>query len=287
MIAIESFGKMPRPKGGCMKVVAQILFILLLAPGCALAQLQDETVFKDPASSFEVDVLVYKPYGWVKDVGRTVVIYPPTGGVTRLERSYAKQFAKRGATAIVLTNWTGLSESTLELSIHQTLHERAMKAFEVTMLNIPDTHSISVLGTSVGGIFTSLIAAMFDRPDRYLIIGAGAPVAEVISQSDQSDLAKARDQRYEKYGFSTEAEYAEELSKVFNLEPTEMSKPAEGVRLGAFVLTEDTTVPTHHQYKLAEHWQAQVWEIEASHVWGIFRAWWSYSDEIADFLIED
>ena len=66
---------------------------------------------------FEVAYYEYAPED-EQSVVRTVVIFPPTGGITFLDKSYARKIKKRGARAIVLSHWTGKSEESLDLRLH-------------------------------------------------------------------------------------------------------------------------------------------------------------------------
>lgn len=261
-----------------------ILIVAFFATGACASTVKSDTVYKD--GSFEVEVEKYSPRG-KNLLNRTVVIFPPTGGVNRIDRSYARQFAKAGAEAIVIVGYTGQSEKSLELSIHQRLHERAIRAYGVVEKNIPEDQKISVIGTSVGGLFASIVASQYERPDTVLVIAGGAPIPEIIAHSDEKALAKARKQRMKKFGFKDKQEYANAIREVFTLDPLNWANGFQDKRLGLVILNEDTTVHTKYQRRLLEHWKTpHVLERDNSHFWGIVYTWTYNSDKIVRFVTE-
>jgi pimeloyl-ACP methyl ester carboxylesterase len=218
---------------------------------------------------------------------RTVVIFPPTGGANRIDRSYAKQVFERGENAIIVTGWTGHDEERLDLEIHPVLHERALKAFQVVLSRIPPEQKVSVLGTSVGGLFAAIIASEFDRPERVLVIAGGAPIPQIVANSDEKTLSRVREQRFEKYGFKNRDEYANALAQKFSLDPLDLSQGFQSKKLGLIIMTEDTTVPTEYQLRLKDHWpNSSVLKVENDHFWGIVNTWWYHSDWVLDFLLK-
>lgn len=266
-----------------MKSIA-VLFIAFFTSAACASTVKSETIYKD--GDFQVEVEKYSPRK-SGSLDRTVVIFPPTGGVNRIDRSYARQFAKAGAEAIIIVGYTGQSEKSLELSIHQRLHERAIKAYGVVESNIPEGNKISVLGTSVGGLFASIVASQYSRPDTVLVIAGGAPIPEIIAHSDEEALAKAREQRMKKFGFKDKQEYADAIKEVFTLDPLNWANGFQEKRLGLVILNEDTTVHTRYQRRLLEHWKTpHVLERDNSHFWGIVYTWTYNSDKVVRFVTE-
>jgi hypothetical protein len=275
--------------GGLMSLqhrLRWIFLIFILNTICCVSANSKEIWSTLQTNDFQVEVEVWQQ---PDEVGatRTVVIFPPTGGVNRIDRSYANQIFERGQNAIVIKGWTGQDEKSIDLEIHQRLHERALRAFSVVLEKIPQDQNVSVVGTSVGGIFASIIASQFDRPDRVLVITAGAPIPEVIAESDEEGLANLRSTRFKKFGFQNNQEYAGAIEKVFHLDPLKLSGDFKGKKLGVVLATEDTTVPTRHQQNLIDFWQTpEVLTVETDHFWGIVRTWWNHSDWVVNFLIQ-
>lgn len=243
------------------------------------------SIVSDGSQDLKVWYQVYRP-SEEKALNRTVIIFPPTGGVTYLERSYASALVKKGATVKVLQKWSGMDESSVELELHQRLHEKAMQAVEQVISSCPETHKISLMGTSVGGIFAAVAASKFQRIDRVLSVAGGSPIPELIVHSDYKTIKELREKRFEKFGFENKAEYLRELNSRFKLNPHTMPHRFMDKKLGQVILLRDKSVPTLSQKKLQQLWEPTFLRtIDAGHFFGIVKAWWFFSDEIVSFLV--
>ncbi len=222
---------------------------------------------------------------------RCVLILPPTGGANFIDKSYARGLSRRGAAVKILLRWAGQDEKSLELSLHQVLHERALRAIELTMESVPEAQQISLMGTSVGALFVAISASQYARPDRLLAIAGGVPIPEVIANSDHESMVKLRKDRFKKFGFNDRAEYESAIHEDFLLDPIDLEKDLVGKnlrskKLGLIYFTDDETVPTKTQLQLLQLWQPQFKvALRAGHVWGIIKTWWSYQEDINDFLL--
>lgn len=68
---------------------------------------------------------------------RTVVILPPTRGVTPIERSYAKKLSKKGFDVLILKDWNKRELDPLDLGVHQIYNQSAIDAFGLLTQDIP------------------------------------------------------------------------------------------------------------------------------------------------------
>lgn len=260
-----------------------ILFCSVNVIGCSHLKRAEKLSISH--EKFQVQTMVYKPN---KPRNKTVIIIPPTGGVNYIDRSYAKQLQKKGAEVIIVTSWSGDQENKTDLELHQRLHSRAMKAIGLVLQTIPTDQTISILGASLGGIYTSVAVELFDRIDKAFVIAAGVPIPEVIAVSTNSEMKELRNKRKKTMNFKTSKEYANAIHAVFNLDPLDLPNKHGDKKLGMIVLLKDKSVPTTNQLKLKEHWKPSYYkELNKSHFWGIVKTWWSYSDEVTDFLIKN
>ncbi len=258
------------------------LFLVSISFGCSHLKRFDK--FSITEKNFHVQTMVYKPN---EPNQNTVIIIPPTGGVNYIDKSYAKQLQKKGAQVIIVTSWTGDQESNVDLKLHQRLHARAMKAIGLVLETIPSDQTVSILGASLGGIYTSVAVEVFDRIDKAFVIAAGVPIPDVISVSNNSGMEELRKKRKKQMNFKTSKEYADAIHSVFELDPLDLPTKHENKKLGMIVLLDDKSVPTVNQIKLKEHWKPVYYkEFHLSHFWGIVKTWWSYSDEVTDFLVK-
>ena len=250
---------------------------------------------EDP--NFQVRYQEYAPKGEAKSF--RAVIFPPTGGATTLERSYAKKLAAKGIPTVIIEDWSGFDEMATDAELHDRHIGRAKKAFTTLSEKLPGPYRL--LGTSLGGMYVAAIAAENESVEAWATIASGAPFSFVLSRSDQSGPKGVREERKPLWKFETEDEYEAMLGSAISQDilpprlpviaaPGAEGAPSAGVkwnqkRILVVVCTEDTTVPTESQELFwKELPNAKRIDITAGHVWGIIRAYWSHGDEIVDFL---
>jgi len=222
-----------------------------------------------------------------KSINRTVIIFPPTGGVTYLEKSYAKNLCKKGANVKVLNGWSGQNRKTLDLTLHQDLHSKAMKAFSMVLDTIGEKQTISVMGTSLGGLYSSVAANKFDRINNIVVVAAGTPIPEVIAHSEHESMKTLRNKRYKQSPYNSRDEYAKAISDVFFLDPQDLPPKYKDKKLAMVILKDDLAVPTKYQQNLKNYWLPEkTIYLDSNHIWGIIKTWLFHSDELVDFLIK-
>lgn len=237
-------------------------------------------------NGFDVDIVRYRPGS---ESGRAIVIMPPTGGTTFLESRYASLFCDAGFGVYVVEGWTGMSETSLDLSIHHRLFGRAQRAIERILETAPESF-IGLMGTSVGGLHAATAVGHLPRVSAAFVIAAGAPVADILAYTDQKALRSVRERRMREFGFDDQQAYRDALSAVFDWEPLSYLEDAREKPLGVVVVQGDETVPTTFQEQLREAWQPTTdftvsgfpW---AAHMVGIVQAWWLHADDIRDFFV--
>jgi hypothetical protein len=237
-------------------------------------------------AGFAVQVERYSPAG---GSDRAVVILPPTGGATFLESRYARQFCRAGFDVFAVSRWSGMSDSSLDVSIHSTLFGRAQRAIGL-LADRMDASFIGLLGTSVGGLHAATALGHVESVSAAFVIAAGAPVTEIIARTDQEGLRRLRERRMQHFGFESVEDYGEALAATFEWEPLDFLDAARSKPRGMILVEGDDTVPTAYQRRLQAAWQPQPAIVVggfpvAAHPVGIFRAWWSHRDEILDFFL--
>lgn len=237
------------------------------------------------ADGFEVYFEHYLPSG---QTDRAVIIMPPTGGSTFLESRYAALFCNAGFAVYVVREWTGMSETSIELAVHSRLFGRAQRALRLLAEASPHGF-VGLLGTSVGGLHAATAAGHLERISAAFVIAAGAPVADVIAYTDQGALASVRERRMHRFGFEDQAEYRDALAREFAWEPLDFLSSAREKPLGMVVVRGDKTVPTPMQEQLRDAWQPVADYTVAgfplgAHAVGIFQAWWLHRRDILAFF---
>ena len=267
---------------------AKFAFLLAFASlfvSCATGNTKKE--FVKAEDGFTLDYQYY-PRDPRSKIQRSVIIVPPTGGASTLDRSYAKSMQKKGADVYIMTRWTGQEREDIALNLHQDLHGRAVRAIELLVNQIGPDEKIAVLGTSVGGLFASIAASKVDRIERVFVIGAGLSIPQVIVYSDQKAMKKLKTERYKAFNFQSDEEYLKALEKEFFLDPLTLPKNFENKQLGVLLILDDKTVPTINQRQLVDFWKPDVTiELKAGHFWGIVGAWKHHSKDIEAFLVPE
>lgn len=239
------------------------------------------------ADGFEVD---YVHYRLSAGSDRAIIIMPPTGGTTFLESRYASRFCQAGFSVYVVSAWTGMSETSVELSIHNRLFGRAQRAIQTLTEYAPEAF-VGLMGTSVGGLHAATAAGHVEGVSATFVIAAGAPVASVIAFTDQEALKTLRQRRMERFGFDSQAAYRDALALEFHWEPLAFADAARDRPLGMVVVRGDRTVPTPYQEQLREAWRPDVdYSVSGfpvgAHPVGILQAWWFHAQDILDFFLQ-
>ncbi len=218
---------------------------------------------------------------------KSVVILPPTGGENFIDRSYSKQFCKAGYDVYIIKEWTGMNEEASDLALHDRLYGRGQKAIELVLAEIK-TPYIGLLGTSVGALHGAVAASMQDRLNAVFVIAGGAPITEIIVQSDQDAMKKLKKLRYEKYSFKNDEEYGSALIAAFHFEPMMLGDGWKKKTLGMSLALKDKTVPVAQQKKLSDFWNPKVTMTRKNaHFWEIVSTWANDSDEVLGFFEDD
>jgi len=219
---------------------------------------------------------------------RGVVLMPPTGGVSFLEKAYARALAKRGARVAVVKRWTYDDETSLDLEIHSRLFRRALTAISAISEIFPENIPVTLMGTSLGGLSAAMGASLFDRFDRVMVIAAGGPYASLIAESDHKNLRRLRELRMDHFGFKSIEEYRAAVDAVYDLGPFEAPPNFKNKILGMIILTKDESVPTRFQENLFELWQPEFFRrIDKTHIPGIIETRIRYFNEILNFVFPE
>lgn len=219
-------------------------------------------------SDFKVSTYQYRHE---KTPERSIIILPPTGGMNILDNLYAHALWKAGCDVYILTFWSGQGEIAYDLNLHQRFYTDSRNAVGLILDEIKSPF-IGILGTSVGGLHAAVSVGTHDRLNSALVITAGAPIPEVVIDSDQVAMQFLKKKRYEMYKFQNDAEYLVRLNEAFTIDPFELPRKFEGKKMGVVIAEHDLTVPTANQVKLKELWNAtEVVKHSDDHFYGIVK----------------
>lgn len=267
-----------------MLVRKSILFLSsFLFAGCATIHGYKEKEVTE--SDFVVRYEYYEPDRTRVDP-ITVVILPPTGGINYIDRSYARALAKEGAHVLVMKFHTGEGEKSLDLGLHERVHSAALRAVGMMLKVVPKDHQVSILGTSLGGLYGAIAVNRYPEVDRILIIGAGAPIPKIIAESTTEGMQYLREKRAKKFQFPTSDAYAAAIDAQFTMDPLKTGDAYKQKELGMIIFTKDTAVPTKYQMHLKNVWKPSfLIERENTHFWGIVNTWLHEFYKVRDYLL--
>ena len=215
---------------------------------------------------------------------KSILILPPTGGVTVLDRSYARNFCEAGFDVYLLQHWTDDAEKSDDLQFHQRFYSRVQRALDITLRQVKSVF-IGLLGTSVGGIQAAQAASLQDRLNAVFVIAAGAPIPLITVDSDQKAMQDLKDRRFVQFHFHNREEYLKALDPEIPMDPFKLPPKFKNKDLGMVIAEEDTTVPTAQQKSLQELWKPRtVITFSNGHVGAIVKTWLFKRKEILEFF---
>ena len=255
-------------------------------------------------SSAEKDFFVSYEACGEKNSGKKILILPPTGGVNDLDRWYADDICENGGSAYILKDWSKMGEASLDSELHDRHLERSLRAFDLMREKIGGP--VSLLGTSLGGLYGASMVARRDGIERVVLLVAGGPLSRVLAESQQEALLTLKQNRKASWNFSSDREYEALLGNAVSLDflaprfpqfrrspPGSNGGASEGPRFRIsprnvmmVISSNDSTVPSASQESL---WRAlgkpKRIDSIANHFFTILSAYFLHSDEIVDFLL--
>ncbi|MGE4131045.1 MAG: hypothetical protein AB7F86_05370 [Bdellovibrionales bacterium] len=221
-----------------------------------------------------ISIEIYRPREGAR--GKRVLIVPPWGGVSAMDRDYARQFCGRGIEAWVITEWEpGVKDYQLSLDLrsHDWAARRAVTAVRQVVGQMRGP--VGILGTSAGAIIASVAIAIEPRLRAGVLIAGGAGMDEIVASSDAEVMVALRNARERQYGWS-HSQYRAYLKQYIQLDVRDFAQGFRGKRIGTIIATSDNTVPLRNQLllerisgakRLATYDYTHTWAIVMSYVW--------------------
>lgn len=238
---------------------------------------------KERLSSLSIDLISYK----VKNEKGKILILPPTGGSSYLEKRSAKRLCKIGFSSIIIQKWKGMDKESLSLDIHSKLLSQAQKVVSVVIEEKTNPGEfVGILGTSVGAIHAITALGRFDQIKAGFFVLGGLPIHKVIAYSQEKTLKKYRKLRMKKFGFKTIEDYALALNKKIpnEVRPLFLSHKAKKKDVFTVIALRDKKVSTDYQKEMKKTLQSKSLEIPSGHFLSIIRFYLFHLKEMTGFF---
>jgi len=186
--------------------------------------------------------------------GKTIIIIPPTGGATALDRLNAQRFASDGFTAYVLDSADFSIDEPLDLGLHDRAALKMISIIKhiLSYVNPKTNHDVGFLGSSLGALYCSLIFSIDSRVNTAFLLVPGGDLPEINATSKLDKLRYLKKLRTKFYGYKSDDEYILALREVNIIDPLLFAENHKetGKNLHIVFSVDDETVPTKNQQKL-------------------------------------
>lgn len=228
----------------------------------------------------EIEFVKYTPR---KSIRTNVIMMPPTGGVSLVDRQVAGRLCKEGIQVLLNYSFTDDMESSLDPQIHERAFIRGITAIKHMALSFEG--DFGLIGTSLGSLYSSQALVVEPRITKALLVVGGAPIADILTHSEQDGLKELRETRMSNLDLKSKREYLDYINDNFRLDLLSRLEVPHKPKLWVIRSLKDDTVPASSQTQLIALLQpTRVTDSKAGHVKTIFNLLFK-KGKIADFFL--
>lgn len=218
---------------------------------------------------------------------RTVLILPPTGGVTTAEEGYAYALCLMRFRVVLIDGWGFDRRGDLDWASHDREQARALTAVRHIIEAVRPTRArqIGIIGTSAGAIAAALAVGYEARIAAAAIIVGGGDVADILTRSTEKSVASVRERRMSKFGLRSPEDYRSTLRKNLVIEPLDFVGYSGSKKVWTLIADQDDMVPTDDQWKLYRAFGSQeLMQYSGGHVPAVADAFVHRHRDLLGFL---
>ncbi|MCM8531034.1 MAG: hypothetical protein NE330_07740 [Lentisphaeraceae bacterium] len=178
--------------------------------------------------------------------GKAILCLPISGGNYPIAGYFTKYFSKRGYTSVLIKRRqiykNMITVERLNTIIRQMVmdHMQVMDFLESnTSLNIKE---FALVGTSQGGIKSSIIAAIDTRVKTSIIAIAGGDIPYILTHSNESGVIRRREEYFSKMKMNPD-DFEKKLRSNFQYDPIHLAKYIDSSKVMIINAYFDTSVP--------------------------------------------
>jgi|GEM_PF-3409750 len=184
-----------------------------------------------------------------------LILVPPIKGVSMREKKVAKHFIEKGYHVIVIEPIKNISDYTIPISEF----ENNLLSFVGAVRSVIDVmemrpeiqnENMFLWGSSMGAIYSSIVICEDDRLNASALILGGAPIADVVTESNQKYIVNYRNERMKQENLSSLEEFRAKMKENMTIDPLILAENSDSVKVYICIATKDKTVPTKYQRQL-------------------------------------
>lgn len=210
---------------------------------------------KSPTSKKSLMNVQYHYLRTSREKAPLIVIFPPIGGLTILDKDMSKYFAKNGFNVLIAI----LSEDISDLSrpiedvdgffIRSTIGVRHLLD---TFLEKPenDSQNVFAFGVSLGGIRATLAMGVEGRFKAGSMMVAGGNLPKILSHSTEKRIRPWRKLKMLELGIDSKKEFEKILEETFKIDPIYFARFRKPSEFKFVIGRGDRIVPTKTQFEL-------------------------------------
>lgn len=183
-----------------------------------------------------------------------MMIIPPLGGMTRVDKDLASYFANKGNNVIIAINPENIADVNRPVEdidgflIRTTVAMRILLDFAEDQKYI-DTSKVGAFGASLGGIRLLTLIGVDDRIDASVVYVGSGNIPEVLANSEQSVIKNYREYKMKELNLSDQSQYLDLLKQNVTVEPLDSTNYYDPENVFLKISNKDTSVPTVNQWE--------------------------------------
>lgn len=233
----------------------------------------------------EISIRVYRPRPSTK---KSVLVIPPTGGVSSIERGYGDRLCEKGIEAWIITEWApGVLDFkvSVDLGSHDRAARQALAAVRQVVNHMPGR--IGVLGTSAGAMIGAVAAAVDSRIQVAALIAGGADLPSLFENSEMETLRTLRQKRLSAFTMAA-SQYEGALRRSIQIDPSKFGPQLRRKKIGVVVSLNDEVVPGKNQLLLEKVAGAErIAKFEQNHLMAIIMTAFLKSYKVENFFLRN
>ena len=246
----------------------------------------------DPMDSTSHKITVYQRVPNTTVAVPVVIVVPTIDGITALEPHVASKLCSAGMASIIALLHDNRQPTTVPAWEHEDQVNRAEILGLRILLSYAESNKkfapnkIGMLGLSLGGIITSMMAGLEPTRLRAAVSAmGGGNLAFILSHSANVRIKELRERRMNAAGLLDEEQYEDALRQHIRYDPLYFTPDADRQRILMAISTVDTKVPSPSQREQFEAFGRPAYTLYTSdHIRSLVEFTFLYFDGATNFL---